>query len=81
MLSRWATVSLHGEHTPPPSEQLPYATLIGERFAAALEVGEAVGQAVTIAVRYGCARLQGEGDRTTVKLDTFFLHFVLLIVF
>ena len=65
LLSRWAQVSLNGEHIPPPNEQLPYATLIGERFAGAVEVGEAVGQAVTIAVRFACARLQGDGDRTS----------------
>jgi acyl-CoA oxidase len=33
MLMKWAKVSPEGVYTPPPNQQIVYATLIGERLA------------------------------------------------
>ncbi|PRP84162.1 hypothetical protein PROFUN_04153 [Planoprotostelium fungivorum] len=59
MLARWATVTREGKYTPPQSQALVYASLIGERLLVLPGLYDMVSQAVTIAVRYGVARVQG----------------------
>lgn len=62
MLMKWAQVSPDGSYRAPPNPAVAYATLIGERLAVTQAVHDCVGQAVTIAVRYGATRRQGGND-------------------
>lgn len=60
MLMRWGQVSTDGKFTPSKNQALSYMTLIGERLLALTAMYSQVGQSVTIAVRYGAVRIQGE---------------------
>ncbi len=62
MLMKWAKLTPDGHYTPPPSPQIVYATLIGERLGVVQVFHDVISQAVTIAVRYGAVRRQGPKD-------------------
>eukprot|EP01117_Protostelium_nocturnum_P015018 TRINITY_DN5781_c0_g1_i1.p1 TRINITY_DN5781_c0_g1~~TRINITY_DN5781_c0_g1_i1.p1 ORF type:complete len:689 (-),score=239.46 TRINITY_DN5781_c0_g1_i1:30-2057(-) len=62
MLNRFGQVDAVGNYTPPASQALVYATLIGERLFVVPGVFDMTSQMITVAVRYGLARRQGPKD-------------------
>ncbi|CAG8553124.1 501_t:CDS:2, partial [Acaulospora colombiana] len=65
-----------GTYTSPPNPALPYATLIGERLTVLFGTQIVLGQALTIACRYGCVRRQGSNDEKIMDYQT---HYVKLM--
>lgn len=63
MLMKFAQVLPDGTYKALPNQSLSYATLIGERLAAMEEMYASLSQVLTIAVRYGAVRRQGEQNQ------------------
>ncbi|CAG8452019.1 4540_t:CDS:10, partial [Acaulospora morrowiae] len=76
MLMKWSKVSKDGTYTPSPNPALSYATLIGERLSVLFGTQIVIGQALTIACRYGCVRRQGADDEKIMDYQT---HYVKLM--
>eukprot|EP01122_Echinamoeba_exundans_P009934 TRINITY_DN3581_c0_g1_i1.p1 TRINITY_DN3581_c0_g1~~TRINITY_DN3581_c0_g1_i1.p1 ORF type:complete len:430 (-),score=56.75 TRINITY_DN3581_c0_g1_i1:865-2154(-) len=63
MLMKFAQVLPDGTYKALPNQALSYATLIGERLAAMEEIYASLAQVLTISVRYGAVRRQGEQNQ------------------
>ncbi|KAF9545604.1 acyl-Coenzyme A oxidase [Mortierella hygrophila] len=70
MLMKWASMSPEGEFTPSPNPILSYATLIPERFTILSGSQVVLAQTLTIAVRYGAVRRQGNHDEQILDYQT-----------
>ncbi|KAG0046964.1 acyl-Coenzyme A oxidase [Gryganskiella cystojenkinii] len=70
MLMKWASMSSEGVFTPSPSPVLSYATLIPERFTILGGSQAILSQALTIAIRYGAVRRQGNHDEQILDYQT-----------
>ncbi|KAF9551765.1 acyl-Coenzyme A oxidase [Mortierella hygrophila] len=70
MMMKWASMSPEGEFTPSPSPVLSYATLIPERFTLLGGSQVILSQTLTIAVRYGAVRRQGNHDEQILDYQT-----------
>jgi hypothetical protein len=70
-LSRWGQIdSKTGKFHPPANPALSYLTLIGERVLALPAVVSQISQCVTIAVRYGAFRQQGEKNQQIIDFQS-----------
>ncbi|KAK3831145.1 MAG: hypothetical protein J3R72DRAFT_527761 [Linnemannia gamsii] len=70
MMMKWASMSPEGEFTPSPNPVLSYATLIPERFTLLGGSQVILSQTLTIAVRYGAVRRQGNHDEQILDYQT-----------
>ncbi|KAH7052949.1 hypothetical protein BKA57DRAFT_491135 [Linnemannia elongata] len=70
MMMKWASMSPEGEFTPSPNPILSYATLIPERFTLLGGSQVILSQTLTIAVRYGAVRRQGNHDEQILDYQT-----------
>ncbi|KAF9157160.1 acyl-Coenzyme A oxidase, partial [Mortierella sp. AD011] len=70
MLMKWASISPEGKFKPSPNPVLSYATLIPERFTLLGGSQVFLSQALTIAVRYGAVRRQGNKDEQILDYQT-----------
>jgi acyl-CoA oxidase len=70
MLMKWAQMSPEGEFSPSPNPVLSYATLIPERFTILSGSQVVLAQTLTIAVRYGAVRRQGNHDEQILDYQT-----------
>ncbi|KAG0001077.1 acyl-Coenzyme A oxidase, partial [Modicella reniformis] len=70
MLMKWAQMSPEGEFSPSPNPILSYATLIPERFTILGGSQVVLAQTLTIAVRYGAVRRQGNQDEQILDYQT-----------
>ncbi|KAF9138463.1 acyl-Coenzyme A oxidase [Mortierella sp. GBA39] len=70
MMMKWASMSPEGEFTPSPSPVISYATLIPERFTLLGGSQVILSQTLTIAVRYGAVRRQGNHDEQILDYQT-----------
>ncbi|KAG0366530.1 hypothetical protein BC939DRAFT_444782 [Gamsiella multidivaricata] len=70
MLMRWASISPEGEFSPSPNPVLSYATLIPERFTILGGSQVVLSNALTVAVRYGAVRRQGNHDEQILDYQT-----------
>ncbi|KAF9435136.1 acyl-Coenzyme A oxidase [Entomortierella beljakovae] len=70
MLMRWASISSDGKFTPSRNPALSYATLIPERFTLLAGSQSFLTQALTISVRYGVVRRQGNHDEQIIDYQT-----------
>lgn len=70
MLMKWAQMTPEGEFTPSPNPILSYATLIPERFTILGGSQVVLAQTLTIAVRYGAVRRQGNHDEQILDYQT-----------
>ncbi|KAF9198843.1 fatty-acyl coenzyme A oxidase, partial [Podila verticillata] len=70
MLMKWCTLSPQGHFTPSPNPVLAYATLIPERIALVRGSFVSLTHALTIAVRYGAVRRQGNHDEQILDYQT-----------
>ncbi|KAG0303497.1 acyl-Coenzyme A oxidase [Dissophora globulifera] len=70
MLMKWASMTSEGEFTPSPNPILSYATLIPERFTILGTSQVILSHALTIAVRYGAVRRQGNQDDQIMDYQT-----------
>ncbi|KAG0206715.1 acyl-Coenzyme A oxidase [Mortierella sp. GBA30] len=70
MLMKWASMTSEGEFTPSPNPVLSYATLIPERFTILAGSQVVLSQSLTIAVRYGAVRRQGNHDEQILDYQT-----------
>lgn len=59
MLMRWAKLDADGSFTPAPTQEIAYATLVGERVYLLYFLLSDAAAAITIATRFSAARLQG----------------------
>jgi len=71
MLMKWSQVSREGSFIEPPNAQLAYSSLVTERVHAVKAVVDLVDQGLTVAVRYGAIRRQGEGDPQILDFQGF----------
>lgn len=76
MLQRWATLERDGTYTPAPNPAVMYATLIPERLSLVTVTTQMVGQALTIATRYGVVRRQGPKNQQIIDYQS---HYAKLI--
>ncbi|KAF9112668.1 acyl-Coenzyme A oxidase [Mortierella sp. AM989] len=70
MLMKWASISPEGKFKPSPNPVLSYATLIPERFTLLGSAQTFLSQALTIAIRYGAVRRQGNHDEQILDYQT-----------
>ncbi|KAG0245586.1 hypothetical protein B0O80DRAFT_384886 [Mortierella sp. GBAus27b] len=70
MLMRWASLSPDGRFSPSPNPALSYATLIPERFTILGMSQVILSLSLTIAVRYGAVRRQGNYDEQILDYQT-----------
>ncbi|KAG0318713.1 acyl-Coenzyme A oxidase [Dissophora globulifera] len=70
MLMRWASMSSDGKFTPSPNPALSYATLIPERFTILGGSQVVLSISLTIAIRYGAVRRQGNHDEQILDYQT-----------
>lgn len=70
MLMKWCTLSPQGHFTPSPNPALAYATLIPERITLVHGCFVSLSNALTIAVRYGAVRRQGNHDEQILDYQT-----------
>ncbi|KAG0005090.1 acyl-Coenzyme A oxidase [Modicella reniformis] len=70
MLMKWASLSREGHFTPSPNPALSYAALIPERFTAMDMSQVMLSQALTVSVRYGAVRRQGNQDEQILDYQT-----------
>ncbi|KAF9572710.1 acyl-Coenzyme A oxidase [Mortierella alpina] len=70
MLMKWASMTSEGEFTPSPNPVLSYATLIPERFTILAGAQVVLSQSLTVAVRYGAVRRQGNHDEQIIDYQT-----------
>ncbi|KAG0205246.1 acyl-Coenzyme A oxidase [Mortierella sp. NVP41] len=70
MMMKWASMTPEGEFTPSPNPVLSYATLIPERFTLLGGSQVILSQTLTIAVRYGAVRRQGNHDEQILDYQT-----------
>ncbi|KAF9200293.1 acyl-Coenzyme A oxidase [Haplosporangium sp. Z 27] len=70
MLMRWTSISPEGKFKPSPLPALSYATLIPERFTLFGGSQVFISQALTIAIRYGAVRRQGNNDEQILDYQT-----------
>jgi alkylation response protein AidB-like acyl-CoA dehydrogenase len=61
LLSRWSSLNVDGDFSPPLHPALPYLTLIGERLLVIEDFVRMVQNAIVIATRFGWLRRQGGG--------------------
>ncbi|KAF9168696.1 acyl-Coenzyme A oxidase [Actinomortierella ambigua] len=70
LLSKWAQMDPQGDFSPSPNPVLSYATLIPERFTILSGSQVVLSQTLTIAVRYGAVRRQGNHDEQILDYQT-----------
>ncbi|KAG0349450.1 acyl-Coenzyme A oxidase [Podila humilis] len=70
MLMKWAKMSPQGEFTPSPNPVLSYASLIPERLTLLRGCFTTLSSALTIAVRYGAVRRQGNHNEQILDYQT-----------
>jgi len=71
MLMKWSQVSKEGVFNEPPNAQLAYSSLVTERVHAVKGAVDLADQGLTVAVRYGAIRRQGEGDPQIMDFQGF----------
>ncbi|KAG0023191.1 acyl-Coenzyme A oxidase [Podila clonocystis] len=76
MLMKWAQLSSQGAFTPSPNPVLSYASLIPERFTLVRGCFVTLSSALTIAVRYGAVRRQGNHDEQILDYQTYYTALV-----
>ncbi|CAG8469334.1 9682_t:CDS:10 [Diversispora eburnea] len=74
MLMKWSKVTIEGIFIPSPNPALSYITLIGERFSVLYGAQNALGQALTIACRYGCIRRQGTNNEQIMDYQSHYVN-------
>jgi alkylation response protein AidB-like acyl-CoA dehydrogenase len=79
MLMKWSQLSPDGTFTASPNPTMAYNTLIGERLVVNGDSADVVGHAVTIAIRYGAVRRQGEKDQQILDYQSHQYHLMPLL--
>lgn len=74
MLMKWSQVTIEGSYISSPNPALSYVTLINERLTVLFGTQSAVGQALTIACRYGCVRRQGANNEQIMNYQTHWVN-------
>lgn len=70
MLMKWASLSPEGRFSPSPNPALSYVTLIPERFTILGTSQVILSLGLTVAVRYGAVRRQGNHDEQILDYQT-----------
>ncbi|KAI8145016.1 acyl-CoA dehydrogenase/oxidase [Fennellomyces sp. T-0311] len=81
MLQKWATLDRDGTYTPAPSPAVMYATLIPERLSLITVTTQMIGQALTIATRYGVVRRQGSMNQQIMDYQSHYAQLIPAISF
>lgn len=81
MLQRWASLDRQGNYKPAPNPAVMYATLIPERLSLIESTTFMVGQALTIATRYGVTRRQGHKNQQIMDYQSHYADLIPGIAF
>lgn len=81
MLQKWVTLDRHGNYTPAPNPAVMYATLIPERLSLITVTTQMIGQAITIATRYGVVRRQGNKNQQIMDYQSHYAELLPAISF
>ncbi|KAF9360291.1 acyl-Coenzyme A oxidase [Mortierella sp. NVP85] len=76
MLMKWASLSREGQFTPSPNPAMSYATLVPERFTIVDMTSMMLASALTICVRFGAVRRQGNHDEQILDYQTHYTSLV-----
>ncbi|KAG2217625.1 hypothetical protein INT45_008078 [Circinella minor] len=81
MLQKWVQLERDGSYTPAPNPAVMYATLIPERLSLIIVTTQLVGQALTIATRYGVVRRQGSKNEQIMDYQSHYSQLIPAISF